>query len=167
MRWACVPRTVQTAACILLVAFVAGTAVLARVLQLDEALSVRTLWLGLIATEGGALAAAVPALALALIPRGGSRLRGILGGIVAGLGFIPATLACFAFKIRILDGRIEGDLAEGIVSGDILFSLIGAMGMFTPTGLRYLAPWPLAAVALTAGFIFSRWPEPRALPETV
>lgn len=151
------------------IAAVAAVSVLVRALQLDEAPSQRVFWLTLIAGEGGALAVTASALSLALIHRGGPRVRGLAGGIATGLAFIPFTLACFAFKIRILDGRIEGDLADGIVSGEIIFSLIGAMGMFTPTGLRYLAPWPLLAVTLVAGLLFWRWPEPRqslrSLPE--
>ena len=167
MRSASVPSGTgrQAAACILFVAIVAGLSVLARVLQLDESFSVRALWLAAIAAEGGAIAAAAPALALASIRRGGAAIRGAVGAITTGLAFIPACLACFAFKIRILDGRIEGDLADGIASGQIIFSLIGAMGMFTPTGLRYLAPWPLAATSVAAGLVFSRWPQPRPLPE--
>lgn len=148
------------------VAAVAALAVLTRALQRDEALTERVLWLAAIAAEGGALAAGFTALALSIFWRGGRLLRGIAAGLLTGLGFIPATLACFAIKIRILDGRIDGDMAEGIASGDILFSLIGAMGMFTPTGLRYLAPWPIAAVTLAAGLLFWRRPAPRTLPET-
>ncbi len=167
-RSACVPdgRLARLLGPAAVVAAVAALAILARALQRDEALSERVIWLAAIAAEGGALAAGVSTLALGLIPRGGRALRGVMAGLLTGLGFVPATLACFAIKIRILDGRIEGDLAEGIASGDIIFSLVGAMGMFTPTGLRYLAPWPIAAVTLAAGLLFWRWPAPRSLPET-
>ena len=120
----------------------------------------RALLLVLTASLGG-WAAALP-IAAALAWFGGDwdrRLSALLGGLCAAALFIPATLAFFAVKIRIIDGRIEGDLASGFASGDIFFSLFGAMGMFTPTGLRYLAPWPLAAVAIAAALVFSRWPQ--------
>ncbi len=149
-----------------LIAAIAALAVLARAMQRDEAFTERVLWLAVVAAEGGALAAGATAMALTIIRYGSQKLRALGAALLTGLGFIPATLACFAFKIRILDGRIEGDLADGIASGDIIFSLIGAMGMFTPTGLRYLAPWPIAAVTLAAGLLFWRWPAPRSLPET-
>ncbi len=148
------------------VAAVAAASVLLRALQLDEALSARVLWLAAIACAGGAGAAAVAALPLAIVRRGGQMPRALAGAAAVGLIFVPATLFAFAVKIRILDGRIEGDLADGIASGRIVFSMIGAMGMFTPTGLRYLAPWPTAAVMLAAGLAYWRWPAPRSLPET-
>ena len=143
------------------VGLAAAIAVGLRALAGDEPLSDRMLQLMLVSAIGG-VAAALPAAALLARIGGGWRRipRALIGGLSTGLLFIPATLAVFAFDIRIVDGRIEGDLASGFASGDIVFSLIGAMGMFTPTGLRYLAPWPLAAVTLVAGIAVSRWPRP-------
>jgi hypothetical protein len=37
--------------------------------------------------------------------------------------------------------------------------MFSAMGMFTPTGLRYLLPWPLVAVTLMAAILLYRWPR--------
>ena len=74
-------------------------------------------------------------------------LRAALGGIGVGGLFIPATLFVFALKIRVIDGRIEADSVADLRLGEIAWSMFGAMGMFTPTGLRYLTPWPLIAVA--------------------
>ncbi len=168
MRSASVPeaRGARLLGRVAAIAFIAALAVLARAIERDEAVTARVFWLAAIAAEGGAIAACAVALALTVVRSGAPMLRAVAAGLLTGLGFIPATLACFAVKIRILDGRIEGDLADGIASGDIVFSLIGAMGMFTPTGLRYLAPWPIAAVTLAAGLLFWRWPAPRSLPET-
>jgi hypothetical protein len=42
---------------------------------------------------------------------------------------------------------------------EIGWSMFGAMGMFTPTGLRYLTPWPLIAVAAAAALILFFWPR--------
>jgi hypothetical protein len=46
--------------------------------------------------------------------------------------------------------------------GDLFWSLFGGMGLFTPTGLTYLLPWPLLAVAITAFVCFYIWPKPPA-----
>jgi hypothetical protein len=121
----------------------------------DEPLSQRTLLLMMVAGLGGAAAASPVAATLAWFGRGWGRVsRSALGALATGGLFVPATLAAFAVQIRIFDARIEGDLASEIASGDILHSLFGAMGMFTPTGLRYLAPWPLAAVVVAAALVF-------------
>jgi hypothetical protein len=86
-------------------------------------------------------------------------LRAVLGGIGAGGLFIPASLFFFALKIRIIDGRIEADSVADLRLGEIFWSMFGAMGMFTPTGLRYLAPWPVIAVAALAAIILFFWPR--------
>jgi len=150
----------QALICIALLALVAASAVLLRVIAADEPLSQRVALLAAVAAIGAALAAAAPAAALASFRIGSRAARGIAAGAAMTLLFVPATLATFAIKLRILDGRIDGDLAEEIVSGEIIYSLIGAMGMFTPTGLRYLAPWPLAVVSLASLLIFSHRPRP-------
>jgi hypothetical protein len=172
MRSACVPEPAagrgaafRTIAAILAVALTAAAAVTMSALVAEEPLTARVLWLSAIGAEGGAFAAAGAALALGHFACGWSVTRRIVtAGAVAAALFLPATLAFFALKIRILDGRIEGELAEEIASGDILFSLIGAMGMFTPSGLRYLAPWPLVAVAIIAGLALGPRP-PAASPD--
>lgn len=144
----------------LLVGLVAAAAVLAVLLSHGEAASWRAGLLGLVACFGGLLAALPVILAAGWIAGGWPAwLRAGLGGAFAGLLFIPATLFCFAVQIRVIDGRLEGDLMGEIASGDLVFSMMGAMGMFTPTGLRYLAPWPAAAVALAAAAILRRPPR--------
>lgn len=116
------PQTARLLGRVAAIAAVAALAVLARVLQRDEAVTERVLWLAAIAAEGGALSAGAATLALAVVRHGSRILRGLAAGLLTGLGFIPATLACFAVKIRILDGRIEGDMANEIASGEIVFS---------------------------------------------
>jgi hypothetical protein len=91
-------------------------------------------------------------------------LRAILGGLAVGGLFIPATLFFFALKIRIIDGRIEADSVTDLHADDLFWSMFSAMGMFTPTGLRYLLPWPLIAVAITATLLLYRWPRANATP---
>ena len=77
---------------------------------------------------------------------------------------MPATLFFFAIKIRIIDGRIEADSVTDLQAEELFWSMFSAMGMFTPTGLRYLLPWPLVAVTLTAAILLYRWPRATAHP---
>jgi hypothetical protein len=143
-----------------MVAVVAALAVATRVLWLGEAFSDRTRLLMLIAAEGGfaaMLVAAFPALWVAgnWLPW----LRALLGAIITGMLFIPATMFFFALKIRVIDGRIEADAITDLGPIELFWSLFGAMGMFTPTGLRYLAPGAVLAVSATALFVLFRWPR--------
>ncbi len=149
----------------LCVGLVAVLTVALRILAFEEAASDRTLLLLLIAAEGG-VAATLPVAVLALwvTERWNRVLRALLGGFaVAGL-FVPTTLFFFALKIRVIDGRIEADAVTDMRLGEIFWSMFGAMGMFTPTGLRYLAPWPVMAVGIVAAILFYSWPR-YGLPE--
>jgi hypothetical protein len=145
----------------LLVAAIAGLAVALRIFGFEEPASDRTLLLVLITIAGGFGAMLVVSVLALWIAGGWNRwLRTLLGGIGVGGLFIPATLFVFALKIRVIDGRIEADSVTDLRLGEIAWSMFGAMGMFTPTGLRYLAPWPVIAVALTAALILFFWPRP-------
>ncbi len=149
----------------LCVGLVAVVAVAMRILAFEEAASDRTVLLLLIAAEGG-VAAMLPVAVLALwiAERWNRVLRAVLGGLAVGGLFIPATLFFFALKIRVIDGRIEADTVTNLRAVELFWSMFGAMGMFTPTGLRYLAPWPVTAVGLAAAILFYFWPRP-GLPE--
>jgi hypothetical protein len=145
----------------LLVAAIGGLAVSLSIIGFEEPASDRTILLVLIAAAGG-FSAMLCVSVLALWIAGGWNhwLRAILGGIAVGGLFIPATLFFFALKIRVIDGRIEADSVTDLRLGEIAWSMFGAMGMFTPTGLRYLAPWPVMAVAAMAALILFFWPRP-------
>jgi hypothetical protein len=170
MRWACVPESAggtvaQAFALSLIVAAVAAASVALRVIVLEEPFSDRTLLLLLIAAEGAFSAMLVITL-LAVWTAGAWRpwLRAALGAFAVGGLFLPATLFFFAIKIRIIDGRIEADSVTDLPAEELLWSMFSAMGMFTPTGLRYLLPWPLVAVTLTAAILLYRWPRATARP---
>ena len=144
-----------------LVAAIAGLAVALRILGFEEPASDRTLLLVLITAAGGFGAMLCVAVLALWIAGGWNRwLRAVLGGIGVGGLFIPATLFVFALKIRVIDGRIEADSVADLRLGEIAWSMFGAMGMFTPTGLRYLAPWPVIVVAVAAAAILFFWPRP-------
>jgi hypothetical protein len=144
----------------LLVAIIAGLAVALRVFGFEEPASDRTLLLVLITIAGGFGAMLVISVLALWIAGGWNRwVRAILGGIGVGGLFIPATLFFFALKIRIIDGRIEADSVSDLRLGEIAWSMFGAMGMFTPTGLRYLVPWPVITVAVLAAVILFYWPR--------
>jgi hypothetical protein len=145
----------------LLVAAIAGLAVILRILGFEEPASDRTMLLVLITAAGGFGAMlVVSVLALWIAGAWNHWLRAVLGGLGVGGLFIPATLFVFALKIRVIDGRIEADSVSDMRFGEIAWSMFGAMGMFTPTGLRYLAPWPVIAVAVLAALILFFWPRP-------
>jgi hypothetical protein len=143
-----------------IVALIAAAAVALRVTGFGEPPSDRTLLLVLIAAEGafGAMLT-LSVLAMWFAQGWNALLRAILGGIGVGGLFVPATMFFFALKIRVIDGRIEADSVSDLQFGELFWSMFGAMGMFTPTGLRYLLPWPALAVAVTAAILLYRWPR--------
>ncbi len=143
----------------LIVAAGAGLAVALRILGFEEPASDRTVLLVLITAAGGFGAMLVIAVLALWIAGGWNRwLRALIGGTGVGGLFIPATLFFFALKIRVIDGRIEANSVADLRFGEIAWSMFGAMGMFTPTGLRYLAPWPVIAVTVMAASILFFWP---------
>jgi hypothetical protein len=144
-----------------LIALMASLAGLAVFVLRHEALSDRAMLLALIIAEGAFLSALTVALpVLWLTARWPNWLRGPLSAMLTAVGFVPATMFAFAVKIRLLDGRIEDDLLASFDFVEIGWSMFGAMGLFTPRGLVYLMPWPLAAVFLAALLCFWRWPLP-------
>jgi hypothetical protein len=133
-----------------------------RLFWFGEAFSDRAFLLILIAAAGGfttMLAVAFAALWFAVPWH--PLLRAALGAPLAGGLFVPATLFFFALKIRVIDGRIEADSVTDLGMTELFWSMFGAMGMFTPTGLRYLAPWAALAVCAAAFLILYRWPRRR------
>jgi hypothetical protein len=153
-------RTGASAA-LLVLPVVAGTAVLAKTLLMEQPLGTRTMLLAAIAAMG-ALLAALPLAGLAalLTRRWRPWVRGGLGALWMAAAFIPATMFMFAIEIRLIEGRIEADSVTDLSVRDLFWTLFGGMGLFTPTGLHYLLPWPLLAVALAAFACFYRWPQP-------
>ncbi|MGL5115260.1 MAG: hypothetical protein ACRC7G_13590 [Beijerinckiaceae bacterium] len=125
----------------------------------DEAASDRTQLLVAIAAMGAFLAGLVATFFAFFTRRWPGWLRGPFFGAIAAALFVPATLFCFAVQIRIIDGHIDAESVAQMPVVDLFWSLFGAMGMFTPTGLRYLVPWPVLAVGLVAALIFLRWPS--------
>ncbi len=147
-----------------LIALAASLAGLAVVVLHHEALSDRAWLVALIIAEGAFLSALMVGLpVLWITARWPSWLRGPLGAVLTTFGFVPATMFAFAVKIRLLDGRIEDDLLASFDIVEIGWSMFGAMGLFTPRGLVYLVPWPLAVVFLAALLCFWRWPSPARL----
>jgi hypothetical protein len=145
-----------------LVAGVAALAVAAQLLWFEEAFSDRARLLMLLAAEGGFAATLVSAFpALWIAQNWWPWLRAALGAIVTGGLFVPATMFFFALKIRVVDGRVEADSVTDLGATELFWSMFGAMGMFTPTGLRYLAPWAALAVCAAAFLILYRWPRRR------
>jgi hypothetical protein len=140
-------------------------ALVARVLWLEEALSARTLALMILVAVGtfvvGITAAAI---SLLLARRWPGWLRAAIAALGVGGGMLPATMFCFAVHIRLIEGHVEAESVTDLSAGDIFWTLFGAMGMFTPTGLTYLVPWPMLATALVTFALFYRWP-PRRTPE--
>ncbi|MGL4243721.1 MAG: hypothetical protein ACRCTI_21610, partial [Beijerinckiaceae bacterium] len=111
----------------------------------------------------GAMLAALPlALIARLVASGWPRIvRGGLAALWMLAAFVPATMFAFAVENRIIEGHIEADSVLELGARGLFWTLFGGMGLFTPTGLAYLLPWPLAAVALAAGICFYLWPNPR------
>jgi hypothetical protein len=137
-------------------------AVVARVLQLDEAASDRVQIIILIIGCGAFFAAFITAVFVGRFAMGWPRfLRAILGSIIASSLFIPTVMFFFAFENRIIQGNLEPDAYEIGRWKDLFWSLFGGMGLFTPTGMRYLLPWPLLIIGLTTALIFYIWPSKR------
>jgi hypothetical protein len=146
---------------ILIITAVAAASVWLRaILQLEEAHSGRLGLVVLIAAAGALLATLPLAASARLLAADWNRaLRAGLAALWMGGLFIPAVLFCFAVEIRIIEGHVEAESAFDLAPRELFWSLFGAMGMFTPTGLRYVLPWPAPAVALVAAFCFYHWPQ--------
>jgi hypothetical protein len=147
------------------ITLVAGVSVLVKALLLEQPLGMRTLILATVA-GAGALLAVLPLATLAtLVARRWPRwLRGGLAAVWMAAAFAPATMLAFAIENRMIEGRVEADSVTDLGARDLFWSLFGGMGLFTPTGLAYLLPWPLLMVALTAFVCFYRWPAAARSP---
>ncbi|MGL4636770.1 MAG: hypothetical protein ACRCWF_12380 [Beijerinckiaceae bacterium] len=144
----------------LLLGCVAVLAVTLRVLFMEEAVSGRTAILVMIAGFGAFMIALFTALlAFWLASRWKPMIRAILAAIIVAGGFVPATLFSFAIENRLIEGHVEAESVMDLTSKEVFWSMFGAMGMFTPAGLKYLMPWPLLAIALAAGICFYHWPK--------
>jgi hypothetical protein len=144
-----------------ILAAVAALSVLLKTLMLEQPVSRRTLLLCVIAAAGAGLAA-LPLAGLARLFAAHWRpgLRASLAALWMASGFVPATMFAFAVENRIVEGHIEADSVLALGAAGLFWTLFGAMGMFTPTGLAYLLPWPALAVASAAFLCFYRWPVP-------
>ncbi len=141
----------------------AAISVIGKALLMEQPFGVRTLLLSAVAATG-ALLALLPLAALALLMarRWRPALRGALGALWMAGAFVPATMFAFAVENRVIEGHIEAESVADLSATDLFWTLFGAMGMFTPTGLHFLLPWPALAVALAAFVCFYHWPKPPA-----
>lgn len=138
----------------------AALATAVQIVLRDEAASDRTQLLVGITVLGAFLATVTVAVLAHLLTNRWPRLvRALLCAVASAVAFIPATMFSFAIENRIIEGHIEAETVSELTGAELFWTLFGAMGMFTPTGLRYLLPWPMLAVFLAALFLFSRWPR--------
>jgi hypothetical protein len=148
---------------LVIIPLVGGASVLLRALSLEQPLGARTLMLAAVAAAGALLATTpVVALGALLARRWRSAVRATLGALLTAGAFVPATMLVFAVELRLFEGRVEADSVTELSASDVFWTLFGAMGLFTPTGLHYLLPWPMLAVAVAAFICFYRWPKPPA-----
>jgi hypothetical protein len=80
-----------------------------------------------------------------------------LAGLSLFALFPMSTLALFAIENRLIEGNVEPGTFEEWRFRQIFWSLIGAMGMFLPTGLRHTLPYPALGLALAGGLSFFWW----------
>jgi hypothetical protein len=143
-----------------LIAVVAVVGVVLRILGFEEPLAGRTLILVLVVAFGAFSSALIVAVLAHWITGGWpAALRAAVGAVLVGGAFVPATLFSFAIENRLIEGHVEAESIADLTSTEIFWSLFGAMGMFTPSGLKYLLPWPLLAVAVAAAVCFYLWPR--------
>jgi hypothetical protein len=144
----------------MLIAAVAAGSVILRVLGFEEAISARTIILVLIVAFGTFSTALIVALLVYWITARWNRVvRAVLGALLVGGAFVPATLFSFAIENRLIEGHVEAESILDLTSVEVFWSMFGAMGMFTPSGLKYLMPWPLLAVVVAAAICFYYWPQ--------
>jgi hypothetical protein len=81
----------------------------------------------------------------------------VLAGLSLFALFPVFSLAVFAIENRLIEGNVEpGTFSEWRLR-HFFWSLIGAMGMFLPTGLRHTLPFPALGFALAGGLSFFWW----------
>lgn len=133
----------------LLVGIAGALAMAVRIVELDEAASDRARIVILLAFIGAGTTAFLGALVVHLIAgRWPGWLRGIIALPLIAAGFAGTMALAFAVHNRLVEGHIDEEALTGIRVRTIIWSHIGAVGMFTPTGRNYLFPWPVPAVAL-------------------
>jgi hypothetical protein len=141
----------------------AAISVFLKAMLLEQPAGPRTALVALVAATG-ALLALLPLAGLALLVarRWRPAIRAVLAALWMAAGFAPGTMFAFAIENRVIEGHIEAETVLELGAQGLFWTLFGGMGLFTPTGLAYLLPWPLAAVALVSGICFYLWPNPRA-----
>jgi hypothetical protein len=150
----------------LVIAFLTVLALVGRIILLGEAASDRTQALVLVIGFSAFLAAFVTSLVVVWFAGNWWRwLRAASASLFCCGLFVPAAMFCFALENRIIAGNLEPGAIEDGRLGEIVWSIVGAMGLFTPTGMRYLIPWPLLVMGIAAALIFYRWP-PKGMSRT-
>jgi hypothetical protein len=116
-----------------------------RIVQLDEALSERTTSIIIIAAIAGFLTGWFLALVTGwLFWRMPRWLIIVPLLLLLAIALFGAFALCFAIDIRFIHGQLdEAPFTEGWFR-ELIFSPLGAIGMFLQTGTRYLLPWPVA-----------------------
>jgi hypothetical protein len=143
------------------VTMAAAGSVFLRVLSIEQPAGPRTALVVLVATAGALLALLPFAGLVAAIARNWRpAVRAALAALWMAAAFAPATMFAFAIENRIVEGHIEADSVLDLGARGLFWTLFGGMGLFTPTGLSYLLPWPLAVVAFACGICFYLWPQP-------
>jgi hypothetical protein len=145
------------------IGLVSAMAVLAQIIIRDEAASERTQLVVLFAAIAGfAAGMLVSTFGLLVAARWPVWLRAVVAALgIAGLVPLAAMLV-FSVHNRIIEGHFEGDLFGGDGLLDLFWSLFGGMGMATPTGQRYLLPWPIVVIGLAALILYAGFPRSRS-----
>jgi hypothetical protein len=136
-----------------------------RFVTLEEAANERTLLLLTLTVIAALLAGAATAFVLRWLGRTWPGwLRAAFAAPLVGLLFSGTLAAGFAVHNRVIEGHIEEDAINHRSVRIFVWSHIGAVGLFTPTGWNYLYPWPLPVIALLGGALVAVSPEPRSRP---
>jgi hypothetical protein len=144
----------------LALATVAGLAVAVRILEQGEAPSPRTQ--GLVGLAMGAMLLVAPVafgLVEAALGRWSRSVRFAAAALLTAPGFAGAFYFLFAVPLKFLRLDEEPEFSRpGSLQHEALGRLIDALGLFLVTGAKYLLPWPLALMALTAGLLAAAAP---------
>jgi hypothetical protein len=146
----------------LLVGLAAAVVMTVRIIELDEAASERAQALVLLSGLAGFAATATVGLPALWFTQGWrGRTRGLVAGPLVAAAFVAAMPFLFAVNMRVLEGHTDSDIGSEGWFREIVWSHVGAMGLFTPTGRKYLLPWPLLAIGVAGGLCFAVWPGQR------
>jgi hypothetical protein len=132
-----------------LLALGAALSVAVGIVMLEEAATARTRALVMLGAAAGGLTGAAILPLHALARRSAPRFAWILGALAAP-GFIVAYVGLFALHNRFFVTGFEPAEGAGDVLRGVAFSVLGAAGLFVQTGMRYLLPWPAAAMGVLA-----------------